>query len=63
MVVGYQPKVDLRTGKVVGAEALVRWNHPDQGIIQPGRFIPVAEETGLIVPLGELVLSTVCETL
>jgi diguanylate cyclase (GGDEF)-like protein/PAS domain S-box-containing protein len=63
MVVGYQPKVDLRTGKVVGAEALVRWSHPDQGIILPGRFIPVAEETGLIVPLGELVLSKVCETL
>jgi len=63
MVVGYQPKVDLRTGKVVGAEALVRWSHPDQGIILPDRFIPVAEETGLIVPLGELVLSKVCETL
>jgi diguanylate cyclase (GGDEF)-like protein/PAS domain S-box-containing protein len=63
MVVGYQPKVDLRTGKVVGAEALVRWSHPDQGVILPGRFIPVAEETGLIVPLGELVLSKVCETL
>jgi EAL domain-containing protein (putative c-di-GMP-specific phosphodiesterase class I) len=55
--------VDLRTGKVVGAEALVRWSHPDQGIILPARFIPVAEETGLIVPLGELVLSKVCETL
>jgi diguanylate cyclase (GGDEF)-like protein/PAS domain S-box-containing protein len=63
MVVGYQPKVDLRTGKVVGAEALVRWSHPDKGVILPGRFIPVAEETGLIVPLGELVLSKVCDTL
>jgi diguanylate cyclase (GGDEF)-like protein len=63
MVVGYQPKVDLRTGKVVGAEALVRWSHPDKGMILPGRFIPVAEETGLIVPLGMLVLSKVCETL
>jgi diguanylate cyclase (GGDEF)-like protein/PAS domain S-box-containing protein len=63
MVVEYQPKVDLRTGKVVGAEALVRWSHPDKGIILPGRFVPVAEETGLIVPLGELVLSRVCATL
>jgi diguanylate cyclase (GGDEF)-like protein/PAS domain S-box-containing protein len=63
MVVGYQPKVDLGSGKVVGAEALVRWNHPAQGIILPQRFIPVAEETGLIVPLGELVLTKVCETL
>jgi diguanylate cyclase (GGDEF)-like protein len=63
MVVGYQPKVDLRSGKVVGAEALVRWSHPEKGVILPGRFIPVAEETGLIVPLGELVLTKVCETL
>jgi diguanylate cyclase (GGDEF)-like protein/PAS domain S-box-containing protein len=63
MVVGYQPKVDLRTGVIVGAEALVRWIHPEKGIIPPARFIPVAEETGLIVPLGELVLSKVCETL
>jgi diguanylate cyclase (GGDEF)-like protein/PAS domain S-box-containing protein len=63
MVIGYQPKVDLRSGKVVGAEALVRWSHPDQGIIPPDRFIPVAEATGLIVPLGELVLAKVCKTL
>ncbi|GAB3464150.1 EAL domain-containing protein [Massilia terrae] len=63
MVVGYQPKVDLRSGKIVGAEALVRWRHPDKGIIPPDRFIPVAEATGLIVPLGELVLSKVCATL
>jgi diguanylate cyclase (GGDEF)-like protein/PAS domain S-box-containing protein len=61
--VGYQPKVDLRTGKVVGAEALVRWSDPDKGIILPDRFIPVAEETGLIVPLSEFVLSKVFETL
>ncbi|MFP5393675.1 MAG: EAL domain-containing protein [Gammaproteobacteria bacterium] len=63
MVVGYQPKVDLRTGRVVGAEALVRWSHPDDGLVEPDRFIPVAEETGMIVPLGELVLNKVCETL
>jgi diguanylate cyclase (GGDEF)-like protein/PAS domain S-box-containing protein len=63
MMLDYQPKVDLRSGKVVGAEALVRWRHPVDGVILPDRFIPVAEETGLIVPLGEWVIDEACRAL
>lgn len=60
MVVHYQPEVLLRSGEITGMEVLVRWRHPSQGLLRPDQFIPVAEESGLIVPLGRWVLEEAC---
>jgi len=61
LLVHYQPKYNLRTGEIIGAEALVRWELPERGIILPSDFIPIAEETNLIIEIGEWVLDRVCE--
>lgn len=60
-IIHYQPVVSLLTGKINALEALIRWQHPQKGLLQPGEFIRLAEETGLIIPIGEWVLRNVCE--
>ncbi|MBF0459410.1 MAG: EAL domain-containing protein [Nitrospirae bacterium] len=60
LIVHYQPQIDIKNGNLIGAEALVRWQHPQRGLIPPYKFIPIAEDTGLIIPLGEGVLRISC---
>ncbi|MBD2294357.1 response regulator [Anabaena sphaerica FACHB-251] len=59
----YQPQCNVKTGKFVGVEALIRWRHPEYGLVSPGEFIPISEESGFIIPLGKWILKTACSQL
>ncbi len=61
LLLHYQPRINIHTGRIVGTEALIRWNHPEKGLLFPAQFIQLAEETGLILPIGEWVLKTACK--
>lgn len=60
LMLHYQPKLNLKTGAIIGMESLMRWSHPELGVVSPARFIPIAEETGLIIPIGKWALQTAC---
>jgi len=59
-VLHYQPRVDVATGRIVGAEALIRWMHPERGLVAPGEFIPLVEDSGLVIPIGEWAIDAAC---
>jgi len=59
-VLHYQPRVSVASGRIVGAEALIRWNHPERGLVPPGEFIPLVEDSGLVIPIGEWAIDEVC---
>lgn len=61
LILHYQPQINIKTGQVYGLEALVRWNNPKLGLVRPNKFIPLAEKTGLILPMGEWILKTACQ--
>lgn len=63
LILHYQPQVNIETGEIIGVEALIRWNHSSKGMIPPGKFIPLAEETGLIIPIGNWVIKEACSQL